>query len=213
LFEVREITDEYVKISKTTKEIVIDLEVGLSKRNVAIKTGLNFLDHMMETIAWGACMSIGVNAQPTASHWLTHTIAEDVAITLGVALKCLHDRRVIKGLNGTGFGLFGLDDGLAGAMVSIEGRRNTFMGLAAPGVKLEKVEDMLTQDCIAFVEGLSQGLGATIHLDILKGHDPHHCWESASRALGEALRGVFTDNPWRKAADNPYYAEEGVAIS
>jgi imidazoleglycerol-phosphate dehydratase len=128
-------------------------------------------------------------------------------------LKSLHDRRVVKGLNGAGSGLFGLDDSLARAMINIEGRRNTFIELAASGVRLEKVEDMLTQDCIAFVEGLSQGLGATIHLDILKGHDPHHCWESASRALGEALREVFADNSWRKAADNPYYAEEGVALT
>ena len=213
LFDVRKLTDSYVRIVKTTKEIVIDLEVSLTKKKTAIDTGLNFLDHMMDTLAWGACMSIGVSAKTTASHRLTHTIAEDAAITLGVALKSLHDRRVVKGLNGTGAGLFGLDDGLARAMISIEGRRNTFMELAAPGVKLEKVEDMLTQDCIAFVEGLSQGLGATIHLDILKGHDPHHCWEAASRALGEALRELFTDNSWRKAADNPYYSEEGVALA
>ena len=213
LFDVKQLTDSYVRIVKTTKEIVIDLEVSLVKKDVAISTKLNFLDHMMDTLAWGACMSIGVKTEPTASHWLTHTIAEDVAITLGVALKALHDRRIVRGLNGTGSGLFGLDDSLARAMISIEGRRNTFMELAAPGVKLERVEDMLTQDCIAFVEGLSQGLGATIHLDILKGHDPHHCWEAASRAVGEALRELFTDNSWRKAADNPYYAEEGVAIT
>jgi imidazoleglycerol-phosphate dehydratase len=158
-------------------------------------------------------MSIGVKTQTVTTHWLTHTIAEDVGITIGTALKTLHDRIIVKGLNGTGSGLFGLNDSLARAMISIEGRRNTFIELSAPGVNLEKVEDMLTQDCIAFVEGLSQGVGATIHLDVLKGHDPHHCWESASRALGEAFKGVFTDNSWRRAAENPYYAEEGVAIA
>jgi imidazoleglycerol-phosphate dehydratase len=213
LFEIEELTDSYVKIAKTTKEIIIDLEVSLAKKDVVIDTKLNFLDHMVETLAWGACMSIGVKAQPTRSHWLTHTIAEDVAITLGLALKSLHDKRVVKGLNGTGSGIFGLDDSLARAMINIEGRRNAFMELDAMGAKLEKVEDMLTQDCIAFVEGLSQGLAATIHLDIVKGHDPHHCWESASRALGEALKEAFADNSWRKAAENPYYAEEGVAIT
>lgn len=213
LFDAKELTDSYVRIVKTTKEIAIDLEVSLIKKNTVIDTSLNFLDHMMDTLAWGACMSIGVSAKPTVSHRLTHTIAEDVAITLGVALKSLHDRRAVRGLNGAGSGLFGLDDSLARAMISIEGRRNTFVELNAPGVKLERVEDMLTQDCIAFLEGFSQGLGATIHLDILKGHDPHHCWESASRALGEAIRELFADNSWRRAADNPYYAEEGVALT
>ena len=78
---------------------------------------------------------------------------------------------------------------------------------------MENVEDMLTEDCVAFVEGLSQGLGATIHLDILKGHDPHHCWEAAFRALGEAINQTFEENTWRRAADNPYHPDEGIAIN
>jgi imidazoleglycerol-phosphate dehydratase len=212
LYDIKELTDSNVRVVKTTKEIVIDLEVSQIRKELEINSGLDFLNHMLETIAWGACMSLGVKAETRRNHRLTHTIAEDVGITLGVALRGLHDRRIVRGLNGAGSGLFGLDDSLARAMIDIEGRRNTFIDLVASGSKLEKVEDMLTQDCIAFVEGLAQGLGATIHLDILKGHDPHHCWESAFRAIGEALKEVFTENSWRKAADNPYYAEEGLAV-
>ena len=63
----------------------------------------------------------------------------------------------------------------------------------------------------SFVEGFFQGFPATCHLDLLKGRDPHHCWETAFHALGEALRDAMKPNPWRVASHNPYYAEEGVA--
>jgi len=211
LWDFRELTDSHVRLVKTTKEIAIDLELGFSKKKVEVDTSLHFLNHMMETIAWGACMSIGVKVDTRLR--LVHTIAEDVGITLGAALKGLYDKKKEAGINGTGTGLFGLDDGLARAMINIEGRKNTFIELRSKGAKMEKVEDMLTEDCVAFVEGLSQGLGATIHLDILKGHDPHHCWESAFRALGEAIKQTFEENTWRRSADNPYYPDEGVAIS
>ena len=211
LWDFRDLTDSYVRLVKTTKEIVIELELGLDKKKTVVDTGLHFLNHMMETIAWGACMSLGVKVDTRLK--LVHTIAEDVGITLGAALKGLYERKKGTGINGTGTGLFGLDDSLARAMINIEGRKNTFIGLRSKGTKVEKVEDMLTEDCVAFVEGLSQGLGATIHLDILKGHDPHHCWEAAFRALGEAIKQTFEENTWRRAADNPYYPDEGIAIN
>ena len=51
----------------------------------------------------------------------------------------------------------------------------------------------------------------TCHLDLLKGNDQHHSWESAFHAMGEALRNTLAENPWRVASHNPYYGEEGIA--
>jgi imidazoleglycerol phosphate dehydratase HisB len=50
------------------------------------------------------------------------------------------------------------------------------------------------------MEGLAQGLGATLHLDLRYGNDPHHTWEAAFRALGKAISGAFQLNEWRKGA-------------
>ena len=75
----------------------------------------------------------------------------------------------------------------------------------------EDVEDLHTQDMYAFFEGFFQGMPATCHLDLIYGRDPHHCWETACHALGEALRAAMTPNPWRLGSRNPYYAEEGIA--
>jgi len=73
---------------------------------------------------------------------------------------------------------------LARVVIDVNGRRYSFIGLNAEGARLERVDDMLAQDC---VEELSQRVGGTINLDILKGHNSHHSWETACRAIGEAV--------------------------
>jgi imidazoleglycerol-phosphate dehydratase len=212
LFEFKELTDSYVKLVRTMKETFVTLELSREKRHLEIDTGVHFLNHMVETLAWGAWLSIGVKVDTMMGRRLTHAMSEDTGITLGKALRALYDRDIKHGLNGTGSSLFVLDEALARVVIDITGRRNSFIGLKAKGARLERVEDMLGQDCVAFVQGLSQGLGGTIHADILKGQDPHHCWEAVCRAIGEAIKQVFAENPWRTPADNPYFPDEGVAV-
>ena len=48
-------------------------------------------------------------------------------------------------------------------------------------------------------------------LRLIHGRDPHHVWETAFHAIGEALRDCMQPNPWRIGKNNPYYGEEGIA--
>ena len=213
LFTMLEETENYLKIRKDTHELTITVELSTTFENYKVDTTIDFFDHMVETLSWGACMSIGCNVE-TGKWRSTHTIAEDVGITIGAGLKRFFTKKMKdKGINIAGSFIFGLDESLARVMVSMEGRRNTFFSINddCTGVKCELVEDMKTQDMFAFVEGFCQGFPATVHMDFLKGRDPHHVWESAIHALGESLREAFASNPWRKAANNPYYADEGIA--
>jgi imidazoleglycerol phosphate dehydratase HisB len=41
---------------------------------------------------------------------------------------------------------------------------------------------------------------ATIHIELLRGNDPHHLWESVFRSFGESLRQALTKNEWRKGS-------------
>jgi imidazoleglycerol-phosphate dehydratase len=213
LFTLHKETEDYIKLTKGTRELAIAVELSTVYRPLKVQTTINFLDHMIETMSWGACIAIGCVVE--SGKWRsTHTIAEDVGITIGAGLKRFFTRRLDQeGINISGNFTHGLDEALARAMVNVEGRRNTFFSIAegCTGARAEQVEDMNFQDMFAFVEGFCQGFPATVHLDFLQGRDPHHCWESAIHALGEALRMAFTSNPWRKAANNPYYAEEGIA--
>lgn len=212
LFTLHEETASYVRLQKKTHEIDIMVEISTEyKPELHPDTTIHFLDHLLETLSWGMCMSIGCTV--VCGKWRsTHTIAEDVAITLGAALKKLFYRKLNdEGLNISGSGLCGLDESLVRAMVSMEGRRNAFITYSDQVKQFEMAEDLQSADLEGFMESFFQGFPATLHLDFLKSRDAHHAWESAFNAVGEALRMAYTTNPWRKASHNPYYGEEGIA--
>ena len=214
LFTLHECTKEYVKIQKKTQELDIMVEIStVFNDSLRPDTTSDFLDHIVDTLAWGACLSIGVKVN--CGKWRsTHTIAEDVGITIGAGLKKIYyDRLGSTGVNIIGGGCGCLDEALARCVVGVEGRRNCYIDVAeaCSGGRLELVEDLRSQDLWSFVEGFFQGFPATCHLDLLKGRDPHHVWECGIHAMGEALRAAMAPNPWRTSGNNPYYGEEGIA--
>jgi imidazoleglycerol-phosphate dehydratase len=214
LFTLHEFKKDYVKIQKKTKELDIIVEISTKfDDSLHPETTSDFLDHIVDTLAWGSCMSIGVTVN--CGKWRsTHTIAEDVGITIGAGMKKIYyDRLENEGVNIVGSGVGCLDESLCRCVIGVEGRRNCYINVAeeCSGGRLEMVEDLRSQDLWSFVEGFFQGFPATCHLDLLKGRDPHHVWESGIHAMGEALRSAMTVNPWRTSAHNPYYGEEGIA--
>jgi imidazoleglycerol-phosphate dehydratase len=214
LFTLHEQSDTHIKLQKKMQEVDIVVDVStVFDPDLGPDTTIGFLDHLIASLSWGLGMSIGCTV--AVGRWRsTHTIAEDTAQTLGAALKTLYYRKMVaEGVNAFGSAFACLDEALVRAMVSVEGRRNAFVSVAddCPGGRTESVEDLHTADCIAFIEGFAQGLPATVHVDLLKGCDPHHVWEAAFTALGDALRLAYVTNPFRIAKNNPYYADEGVA--
>ncbi len=214
LFTLHEQSETHVRLQRHIQEVDIMVDVStVFDAELRPHTTIGFLDHLIATLSWGLGMSVGCAVD--VGRWRsTHTIAEDTGETIGVALKSLYYRKMAaEGINACGSAMFGLDEALARAMVSVEGRRNAFVAIAdeCPGGRSESVEDLHSADCIAFIEGFAQGLPATVHVDLLKGRDPHHVWESGFMALGEALRAAYVTNPFKIAAHNPYYADEGVA--
>lgn len=158
-------------------------------------TPLAFLNHMLETLAWRSCLNLGVSIR-TFGYPLAHVLCEDAGLTLGEALRQYVDRMGEQGINGSGAAVSGIDEALARVFVAFEDRA---LSIVEPGpvVVPERVEDMLSADLAAFLEGLAQGGRATLHVDMLRGRDPHHIWEAVFRALGESLREVFGPCPWR----------------
>lgn len=214
LFTMHEASDRYIKLQKTIQEVDVIVEISKDiNPDLIPDTGIAILDHFVWSFAWGLNMSIGCKVE-IGKYRSEHTIAEDLGITLGAALKKFYyDKLINEGINICGSSLFGLDEALVRAMVNFEGRRNCFITIAdeCPGGSTEMVEDTQTANFIAFFEGFSQGFPATIHIDLLQGKDPHHTWESAFRVLGEALSEAYKTNPWKIARNNPFYAEEGTA--
>ncbi|MFQ5406268.1 MAG: imidazoleglycerol-phosphate dehydratase [Candidatus Micrarchaeia archaeon] len=189
--------NEFTSERKTRESIVSAKVQTDAMRDFQINTQKAFLNHMIETLAWRSCMNLDVKIE--SKQWvLAHVIAEDSGIVLGRAFRQMFEEKSVEGIEGNAFAFAVIDEAKAFAAISMEGRTNCFVERVCPGANLEQVEDMLSCDLIAFLEGFSQGLNATIRVELQTGADPHHAWEAAFRALGEALRRAFSSNKWRK---------------
>jgi imidazoleglycerol-phosphate dehydratase len=185
----------------------VAVALGPPDRSAMATTRLAFLNHMLDHIAyrglvniWAGIEEIPVEGAPpgTPSRLLDHVICEDLGATLGGALGRLFvERSEAAGVNGCGVGVATIDEAVTRVVLSVEGRPG-FHFTNQTGAMTERVEDMFCCDLLNFLEGISRGMECTLHVDILKGRDPHHMWESAFRAVGEALREVFAPCERRK---------------
>jgi imidazoleglycerol-phosphate dehydratase len=191
---------QIVTIKRKTAEsnITFRLDNGPRKKDYKkdIRTPLQFFNHMLETISWRACLNLAVDVK-LDDFKLTHVICEDVGLCAGEAFGELFGRETAAGVNGQGAALSCIDEAVARALVSFEGRSLYVIDEKLLNAR-ELVEDMQSADLVAFLEGFTQGGRATLHIDLLRGSNPHHVWEAVFRALGEALRIAFAPCPWRK---------------
>lgn len=187
-----------ISLKRQTRESLISINIeDAPRRDFKLNTGICFFNHMLETIAWRACLNIDARYENTQFR-LTHVISEDTGITLGMAFAKMIELRMTQGLNGAGTGMLGIDEALAIANISFEGRSVCTLDLTkSPGTSIVQVEDALSADLAEFFRGFAQGARASIYIKTLNGDDPHHSWESVYRSFGLALKDTLTFNPWR----------------
>ncbi len=190
--------DTLVSLERRTRESVIEITVDNAKRrSFQIQTGIDFFNHMLETIAWRACLNIDASYKNTL-YRLTHVITEDTGIVLGMAISKLIELRMEEGVNGAVSGILGIDEALTVSSVSFEGRSVATLNFEdAPGTSVVQVEDALAADMAEFFRGFAQGARATVNIRALSGNDPHHTWEAIYRSFGLALKEALSPNPWR----------------
>jgi len=194
--DIKKATENEVVAERVTRESKITCSIDSKpRRQTKIDTGLQFLNHMIETIGWRMNLNIDFKFEAT-NFKLTHVIAEDSGIVLGSALRAMFEKRMADKSGASGASRSIIDEGCATAAVSIEGRPKLILE-GNPVTDLTTVEDTKTCDLDDFLDGLALGLGATIRIKVESGKDPHHTWEAMFRALGEALREAFEPNPWR----------------
>jgi imidazoleglycerol-phosphate dehydratase len=169
-----------------------------AKRDPRLKEKIDcryeFFNHMIETLAWRVCLNVEVDAEYLGYN-LGHVICEDTGWAMGTAFLRLYQQRLGDGVQGNGFSTGIMDEAMCRCGLSFEGRARFLIDRKTE--LPERVEDMSSHDLVAFWDGIANGGGITIHLDILKGQDPHHVWEAAFRSLGESLKMALSPCPWR----------------
>lgn len=190
-----------VRLVRTTLESRIELEVeDAPRRPYQIITGNRFFNHMLTGWASRACLNLHASYSQTAAEPLDHVVVEDTGLALGRAVRELLDARIPEGVNGRGTYTVAFDEGLVTATVAFDGRAYVLVHGAPPGLGREHVEDILASSLRQFFDGFAQGAGVAIHLQCHFGDDPHHLWEAAFKAFGEATREALGPCPYRAGA-------------
>lgn len=187
-----------IKVTRKTteSEMTVTLDFSPLKSNYReyINTGITFLNHMIEHIAWRGGFNIEVNVK-LDKFVLTHVIAEDLGIALGKAVR----EYILStdGVQGYGDAVGIIDEAKAQCAVSFEERAYCDIDFNSIGVG-ECVEGMNSEDLETFLEGFAQGAMCTLHVDLIKGHNGHHIWEAIYRTFGTALNRTLMVSEERK---------------
>jgi imidazoleglycerol-phosphate dehydratase len=160
------------QLKRETKETRIELEVRAGNGDPAkISTGDRFLDHMLVTLARYAGLDLTVSAAGD----LRHHLVEDVAITLGLALR----PEVPATCQRYGHAVIPMDEALVEAALDVGGR--AYYAGQLPSDLYEH-----------FLRSFAHNAGITLHVRVLRGRDRHHIVEAAIKATGVALRQALT---------------------
>ena len=170
-------------INRRTKETQIALALVLDgKGQYDIRTGIRFLDHMLELVARHGAFNLRIDAAGDLDVDQHHTV-EDLGIVLGEAVsRALGARR---GINRAGYFVMPMDETLAVAAIDLGGRPHTVVSL---GVSASRVGDLQTELIHDFFEGFAIGARANVHVKVLYGRSSHHKIEAVFKAFARALR-------------------------
>ncbi|OZC02317.1 imidazoleglycerol-phosphate dehydratase HisB [Rubricoccus marinus] len=170
--------------TRTTKETTVSVSLRIDGSQEANNdTGLPFLDHMLDQLAFHAGWDLTVKATGDL-HVDEHHTVEDVAITLGGVLQEAWRDRSDR------FARYGqrwlpMDDALVLAAVDLSGRPFCDVSLK---LKRDAVGGIAAEMWDHFFESLATSGAITLHIKRERGRNSHHVVEASFKALARALR-------------------------
>ena len=170
-------------VNRKTKETTIEVKVNLDGKGKSdIKTGIGFLDHMLDQISKHSLIDISIKAKGDLHVDLHHT-TEDSALALGEALnKALGER---KGIKRFGQALSAMDETLSRVVVDCSNRPYLVWKV---NFTISQLGEMDTELFKEWFQAFSQSSGITLHVENLYGENNHHIIESCFKGLARALR-------------------------
>ena len=177
-------------INRNTKETSIKIDVNLDGTGKSsIKTGIGFLDHMMEQIAKHSLIDIDLKAKGDLHIDLHHT-TEDSGIAFGEALKkALGDK---KGIKRYASATIPMDETLSRVSLDLSNRPYLVWNVK---LAVEKLGEMDTELFKEWFHAFSQSAGITLHVENIYGDNSHHKIESCYKGLARALREAVQVDP------------------
>lgn len=179
------------EINRETREtrirVSLDLD-GTGRSNV--ETGIGFFDHMLEALARHGLLDLTVEARGDLQVDGHHTV-EDTGIVLGLAIEQALGSGA--GIRRYADAMVPLDEALVRAVVDISGRPYLSYHVDIPKWQMLGDYDVLLTP--EFFRALVLNAGLTVHLDLIRGENPHHIVEATFKAFARALEGATRLDP------------------
>jgi len=170
-------------IDRRTAETQIRLKLALDgKGRFNNRTGIRFLDHMLDLVARHGGFDLEVKATGDLDVDQHHTV-EDVGIALGEAVAAAVGTK--RGINRAGYFVMPMDETLAVAAIDLSGRP---IAVVDTRVTVRLVGDLQTELVHDFFEGFAMAARANVHVKVMYGRSNHHKIEACFKAFARALR-------------------------
>ena len=182
------------RIERASSESRIKLEINLDGTGEShISTGVPFYDHMLTALSRHSLINLNVEAEGDIEVDVHHTV-EDTAICFGEALRqALGDK---AGIRRFGEATVPLDEALARAVVDISGRPYLVHEGEPEGQQYHLIGGHFTGSMTRHAfEAIAYHAGICLHVDVVRGRDPHHIVEAQFKALARALRQAVEPDP------------------
>ncbi|MDX2237631.1 MAG: imidazoleglycerol-phosphate dehydratase HisB [Hyphomonadaceae bacterium] len=184
-------------IRRETKETRIAVTIDLDGAGKAdVRTGIGFLDHMLESFAKHGAFDLHVAAEGDLHIDMHHT-TEDVGICIGKAFAdALGD---YAGIRRFGHAYIPMDETLSRAAIDFSNRPYLIWRVSLPRPKLGDMDTELFKE---WFHAFAMNAGACVHVENLYGDNTHHIVESCFKALARATRAAVEIDP-RLAGQSP----------
>lgn len=179
------------EIRRDTGETAIRLRLDLDGTGAAlVATGIGFFDHMLQALARHGLLDLEVECRGDLQVDGHHTV-EDVGIVLGQAIaQALGDR---AGIRRYADATVPLDEALVRVVLDVSGR--PFLAWHADIPKWQMLGDYDVFLTPEFFRAVVLNAGLTVHVDLLRGENPHHIVEATFKAFARALEAATRRDP------------------
>ena len=179
-----------VQVQRKTKETDVRVKLNLDGSGSSrVRTGLPFLDHMLELFAKHGSFDLDIVCKGDLEIDDHHSV-EDIALTVGQALKqALGDK---AGIRRFGHAIVPMDEALCGSAIDLSGRFYLVYGVET---RRQKIGNFSVELAEHFWRSLAETAKFNLHIDCIRGRNTHHMLEGTFKATARALRMAVERDP------------------
>jgi imidazoleglycerol-phosphate dehydratase len=169
-------------ISRTTKETDVQVTLNLDGNGRSnIRTGVQFLDHMLTLFAKHGIFDLTVACKGDLGVDAHHSV-EDIGICLGQALdKALGNK---EGIIRFAHSYYPMDETLVRVALDLSGRPYLVYNVAVDRERVGELDSELVEE---FWRAVVSNARMTLHIELLHGRNSHHIFEAVFKAAARAL--------------------------